>query len=48
MLTQIVRVPCPDCGNRNRAARRACKRRKGMCRGSGYVLKSVPIKREAA
>jgi hypothetical protein len=36
--TEVRRVPCPSCGNRNRRARRACK----MCGRSGWVTKSVP------
>ena len=34
------RVPCPDCGNANRHARRRCKATGGMCGGSGWVHKS--------
>lgn len=41
--TQWVEVDCPDCGNRNRKARRECKRSGGMCGGTGVVLKSVPV-----
>ena len=37
-----VWVTCPECMDRNRAARRACKR----CQRTGKVLKSVPISEE--
>lgn len=35
-------VDCPHCENRNREARRRCKRFGGMCKGNGRVWKSVP------
>lgn len=42
---QDVQVPCPHCLNANREARRRCKRTGGMCKGTGYVTKSVPVER---
>jgi hypothetical protein len=42
-LTRWIEVDCPDCGNENRKARRECKRRGGMCKGTGRVEKSVPV-----
>lgn len=39
--TETVQVPCPQCGNANRAARRRC-RRSGPCAGTGMVTKRVP------
>jgi hypothetical protein len=39
--TELVQVPCPQCGNVNRAARRRC-RRSGPCGGTGLVTKTVP------
>lgn len=35
-------VPCPDCGDLNREARRRCKKRRGACGGDGRVLKFLP------
>jgi uncharacterized OB-fold protein len=34
-----VEVACPQCGNLNRKARRACR----YCQHTGKVLKSVPV-----
>lgn len=42
---QEVQVPCPDCENRNRQARRRCKRMGGMCKGTGLVTKRCPSRR---
>ena len=39
-----VRVACPDCGNRNRHARRRCKAIGGQCEGHGTVLKRRRVK----
>lgn len=35
------RIPCPDCGNANRHARRRCKANGGMCGGKGWVSKTI-------
>jgi hypothetical protein len=35
------RIPCPDCGNANRHARRRCKANGGMCGGKGWVVKTI-------
>jgi hypothetical protein len=40
-MTVAIDVPCPDCDNLNRAARRACMHGKGMCNGKGTVTKYV-------
>ena len=36
-----VTTPCPDCGNRNRLARRRCRKQGGMCKGTGFVAKRM-------
>ena len=40
--TRWTWVKCPECMDRNRVARRACKR----CKHTGKVLKSVPVETE--
>jgi hypothetical protein len=40
--TVMIEVACPDCDDRNREARCRCKRKGGMCKGTGRVLTSVP------
>ena len=35
----MIQVDCPDCLNASRNARRQCKKRGGMCKGTGVVWK---------